>query len=166
MTKKIAFGYKMGSGKDTCATFLCDKYGGKILAFADPLYDLLHIAQLKCGFPHIKDRKFLQFIGTEWARGIDDMVWVKQFLKSASVISDAPIYCSDLRFINEAEALKENGWTLVKIMRNETENRVGTGDALHCSETELDKFDNWDYVIENNGSLEELYEKINEIYRS
>lgn len=56
----IAFCGGMGIGKNTCVDYLIDKYGGVRLAFTDPLYDIKHYAQTICGFPHEKDRKFLQ----------------------------------------------------------------------------------------------------------
>ena len=62
---KIAFGYKMGAGKDTAVDYLKQKYGGTHLSFAGPIYTILENAQHICGFPVEKDRQFLQFIGTE-----------------------------------------------------------------------------------------------------
>jgi len=34
---------------------------------------------------------------------------------------------------------------------------------LHESETALDNWTDWDYVIDNNGTLEELVEKVKQI---
>ena len=39
---KIAFGYKMGVGKDTACQYLRSKYKGQIIGFADTLYNILH----------------------------------------------------------------------------------------------------------------------------
>ena len=47
---RIAFGCKMGSGKDTAVSYLISKYGGKRLAFADPIYKIQNYAQQLCGF--------------------------------------------------------------------------------------------------------------------
>jgi hypothetical protein len=73
---KIAFGYKRRVGKDTSCDCLVEKYGGIKLSFAEPLYKILNFAQDMCHFNKTKDRKFLQFIGTEWARTINNNVWV------------------------------------------------------------------------------------------
>ena len=62
---KIAFGYKMGVGKDEACSYLIKKYGGEKISFASPLYDIQHHAQRVCGFEEEKDRQFLQFIGTQ-----------------------------------------------------------------------------------------------------
>ncbi len=168
-TVKIAFGYKMGCGKDTCVTHLKRKYGGRSLAFADPIYDILHFAQDLCKFDRTKDRAFLQWIGTEWAQKRDPEVWVKLFLERAEELSKSQgfIYCSDLRFKHEFKALKANGWLCVKIRRSGVvKSRIGTGKADHVSETELDELPDsaWDAVIENNGSVYDLHVKMDEFF--
>lgn len=165
---KIAFGYKAGSGKDLSVKYLIKKYGGKKIAFSDPLYDILHYAQNICGFEIKKDRKFLQFIGTEWARSINPNVWIDLLINKTNK-DNSNIYCSDVRFINEFQSLKNNGWILVKINRNIDSlneiKRIDNGNINHISETELDNFDdhNWDYIIENNGTIKDLYNNLDYI---
>jgi hypothetical protein len=100
---KIAFGYKMG------VDYLIDEYGGKRISFAGPIYDILSYAQKVCGFIPEKDRKFLQFIGTDWARNKENNVWVRLALESALIDEMEHAYISDVRFPNELTALKENG---------------------------------------------------------
>jgi len=159
---KIAFGYKMRSGKDTSVNYLISKYGGEKISFSKPLYDILHYAQKVCNFPIEKDRKFLQWIGTDWAREKDNNIWINLAIKSIENI-DGNVYCSDVRFINEFKALKENGFIVIKIERNLTfTNKSSTN---HISENDLDKIENseWDYVIKNNGTLKELYRQIDDI---
>jgi hypothetical protein len=67
MQLKISFSGKAGSGKDVSVKYLIDKYGGKKF-FSKPIYDILYYAQNICGFKQEKDRKFLQWIGTEWVK--------------------------------------------------------------------------------------------------
>jgi len=167
---KIAFGYKMGSGKDISIKYLISNYGGKKISFSDPLYNILHYAQKICGFKFEKDRKFLQFIGTEWAREKDPDIWVKLALQTSNKIEinseSENIYCSDLRFLNEFQSLKNNGWILIKLVRNTVNNfRKGSGSTDHISENDLDKTSDsdWDYVIKNNDTLEELFLKLDKI---
>jgi len=163
---KVAFGYKISSGKDTCVDYLIQKYGGKKYSFSKYLYDILYYAQNVCKFDKNKDRKFLQWIGTDWGREIDKDVWVKLFLediKNDENNGNKNFFCSDVRFLNEFEALKKNGWICVKLVRNiENDERIGTGSQKHISEYELDSIsdDNWDYIINNNKSIEELKEKL------
>lgn len=161
---KIAFGYKCGSGKDECCDYLTREYGGNKLSFASPIYDILKYTQLSCNFDCIKDRKFLQFVG-EWARETDENVWVKILLKNSKRLRNN-IYISDLRRINEFNALKQDGWICIKINRNlseeETNKRLGNGYKNHDTEFQLDSYPDqmWDYIIENNETLEELYKKL------
>jgi hypothetical protein len=161
MTLKIAFGGIMGSGKDTCVDYLCRKYPEYTrISFAGALYDILHYAQEKCGFAKIKDRKFLQFIGTDWARNIDENVWINIVLnKNIKGIG----LLSDIRFPNEFKALKKDGWICIKVIRdNIAKNRAGNGNNNHESELSLNeiKDEDWDFIIDNNYTLEELYKKL------
>lgn len=144
----------MRTGKDTSAEYLKETYGGSILKFADPLYDILTYAQKTCGFNVEKDRAFLRYIGSEWARAKDKDVWVRYLLDH--VPDNGNVYVSDLRFVNEYKALKEHGWICVRIDRNTCER------DNHESEVDLDG-NIWDYIIENNGSLNDLYEELNKL---
>jgi len=164
---KIACSGKMGTGKDEASKYLSNKYGGVVISFAEPLYDILKYAQTVAGFPIEKDRKFLQFVGTDWARTIDENVWINKAIEKAPENGNA--FISDLRFINEFEALKENGWICIKLLRNvESQARAGTGSTSHISENSLDNVPNhnWDHIIENNGTLEEFYTKLDSIISS
>jgi hypothetical protein len=156
---KIAMTGKMGVGKDICIKYLINKYGGTKIAFSDYLYDILHYAQKVCGFKLQKDRKFLQFIGTDWGREKDDNVWINLTLKKIKK-TQGYIYISDCRFVNEFNALKNDDFIIIKIVRNKIDyNREGTGTRNHISETELDSIpnENFNYILENNSSLKILY---------
>ena len=163
---KIAFSGKMGSGKDTAVDYLINKINGTQISFAEPIYNIMNYAQNVAGFSLEKDRKFLQLVGTEWARNIDNNVWVNIALEKARKL-EGNVFVSDLRFINEFESLKDDGWVCVKLIRNTSNNskRAGTGSVSHISETILDTIPNnrWDYIIYNNGTLEKFYDQINTI---
>jgi hypothetical protein len=162
---KIAFGYGMRVGKDTAANYMMKQVGGKKLSFAHDLYDILHYAQDKCGFKKEKDRKFLQFIGTEWARSIDTNVWIKSVLDKSSGTGN--FYVSDLRFKNEFDALKANGWTCVKIIRNDNFVKdSSSSETSHISETELDSLSDheWDHIIVNNGT-DSYFDELRKLYK-
>jgi len=162
---KIAFGYKMGVGKDEACSYLIKKYGGEKISFASPLYDIQQYAQKVCGFEEEKDRQFLQFIGTEWARKRDPDVWLKMAIKNTN--SEGNFFLSDLRFPNELYGLKKEDWFCVNIVRQtDSEKRAGTGSLSHVSETALDniKSEEWDYLLKNDGSIEEFYEKLDSLY--
>lgn len=160
---RIAFGYQAQVGKDTAVAHLIEKYGGIKLSFAQPIYDILAFAQKTCGFQQSKDRKFLQWVGTEWGRSIDDNVWVNAVLRQIEENSDKNIYISDLRYPNEFETLRKAGFMLVKIVRPELDRvkTFGTGSVKHSSEIGLASDDvQWDSVITNDTDLSSFLTKI------
>lgn len=94
---------------------------------------------------------------------------------------------SDVRFPNEADEIKKRCGLLIKVNRNlkcdgcgeysavpkmggkvcrgkcEDEFMPYTESEKHVSEPALNGYKQWDYVIDNNGTLEELIEKVREI---
>lgn len=96
-------------------------------------------------------RELLQRLGTEAIRNnLHENAWVN------ALFADYNQYCNwvvtDVRFPNEAQQIKDNGGVIVRI------NRTGYGPINnHPSETALDDWD-FDYYIENNGTLEDLKE--------
>lgn len=164
---KIAFSGKISSGKDTSAEYLISQYGGQKHSFAAAIYDIMYYAQKVCGFSQEKDRKFLQMVGTEWGRSKDSDVWIKTAIRNTPLFGN--VFLTDLRFPNELYALKMNGWITVRIKRTtQGDTRLGSGSHTHASETALDDTPDseYDYVIENNGTLEELHGKLDELYDS
>lgn len=157
---KIAFGCQARVGKDTACEYLQRKYGGSILRFAAPLYDILHYAQDRCGFPRRKDVKFLQWIGTDWAREQNPNVWIDCLVRQVNDTDN--VFVPDLRFRNEFDALRARGFKCVRIIRSD---RPIDRAATHASEVELVDFDQsqWDAVIVNDGSIEDLYQKLDAI---
>lgn len=180
---RIVFTGKMRSGKDTAAEYLVDKYGGKILKFADPLYQMQVAIYKIAGLTPQKDRKLLQFLGTDWGRDKDPDLWVKIMERTLSIYNNneetqlkgeglfltPPInlFITDARFSNELDCMRYQNFALVRIIRNE-QDRVDAGatNLTHESETSLDEFSGFDYTIDNNGTLEEFLEKIDEIYHN
>lgn len=77
---------------------------------------------------------------------------------------------TDMRFPNELTAVKENGGITIRVNRFPTyvdaagiTHEITTpSESLHPSETALDNAQ-FDYTVENNGTLEELVEKVKEI---
>ncbi len=119
-------------------------------------------------------REFLQKLGTEAMRdGLHRNVWVNALFADytleektkASYLNPYPelVYpnwiITDVRFPNEAQAIKDRGGIIVRVNRGQQEMRYIQKAGLHPSETSLD---NWkfDEVIENNGTLEDLRKKV------
>jgi hypothetical protein len=123
-------------------------------------------------------RIFLQFIATDWARRLDPDVFVKKMyirlqqmnmmcpVLFSSKECETNLFISDVRFPNEFHMLRNNGFILVKINRDEAL-RVAAGAVSldHKSETLLDAYPDeaFDYVIDNNGTFKDFYFKIDEM---
>lgn len=99
------------------------------------------------------NREFLQYFGTEVGRNIDKDLWVKALMREyekssimylPSVIRDKGLWIvPDVRFPNEAEAIRKAGGVLWKIERE------GSGAGNHISEKLIDNI-RVDIIIENN----------------
>ena len=99
-------------------------------------------------------REILQFVGTELFRlQIDPDVWVKSVFRK-QYRDDDIILVADCRFPNEASYSRERG-LLIKVERNTPH----SGDQ-HLSETALDNYNDYHYIVENNGSFSDLREQL------
>jgi hypothetical protein len=86
-------------------------------------------------------------------RELDPGFWVTAAL---DVIADiwSPVVVSDVRYPNEAEALRTRGFKIVRIVRPDTAPLPG-GASAHDSETALDNYP-VDETLRNDESLAEL----------
>jgi len=96
-------------------------------------------------------RRFLQRLGSEGIRSIAPTFWVDTALRTIADTDD-PVVVTDVRFPNEANALRALGGTLVRIVRPGTD----TADA-HASETALDGYAE-DYRVNNAADVATLHE--------
>ena len=98
-------------------------------------------------------RQLLQVFGTECMRGIfGDKLWILSTIKD-----ECPIIISDLRFKVELEAIKNKGGKIIYIHRS------GCKPGNHATEKEIQEMlENFQYdtIILNNGSLEDLFNKL------
>jgi hypothetical protein len=65
---------------------------------------------------------------------------------------------TDMRFPNELKAIKDKGGISIRVNRHNHPNDINPN-TEHPSETALDN-EEFDYVIDNNGTIEELIEKV------
>lgn len=172
----ICMSGKAGSGKDTVAKILVEKYGFLRMALADPLRDIVQLVfcldhdsvwdrdlrELPLKFlPQWTVRKLLQYIGTEMFRtNILADIWIRNFLQRAEPFSNYII--TDVRFPNELDGAKEKfgGKILsVEVVRKGCE---GKNIGLPNHESERYKIPA-DIIIENDGTLEELNDKVEKL---
>lgn len=169
----IGISGKAGSGKDTLAFFIEERSEARILHFADPLkmavctmaglsYDDVYTQE---GKQHTIDwldgitvRELLQKVGTAVRNEIHPEFWIRRLLES-SKNSKATLLVPDVRFPNEADAIKNAGGFLIRLERN------GAGAGNHISETALDNYDKWDMVIQNNYDLDYLKDQAKNIIK-
>lgn len=155
---KIAFGHRKRVGKDTACDYIATKLTNVLrLSFAGPIYTIHDLVLKTLGRPIEKNRGLLRALG-QWGREEDPMIWIN-FLVQAAINHPGNVVVSDLRFLNEAEKLKEAGFILVKI------SRPGIEKDDDISETALSGYDGWDYKIKNDGDLEKFYDELDKLLK-
>lgn len=168
MIKVIGIYGKARSGKTTARRYI-EKYHVTPMSFATALKETVRelfgipADELYSDNKSARTRWILQFFGTECCRTIDPDVWVNKVneqIQELSTDGDHLIVIDDVRFLNEANMLKDK-WnaTLVKL--------IGPMDLVteeahkgHVSEVQMDNVpdDFYDAVYRNTGTLAELYQ--------
>ena len=98
-------------------------------------------------------RELLQKFGTAIRNEVSDDFWVKACLNNLEKDDDYLI--TDVRFKSEAKGIKDLEGIIVRV------NREGAGAGNHISEIDLDDY-SFDYVINNDGDMEDLLLKVKE----
>ena len=165
---------KKRSGKDTIADHLCEKHRFRKYSLALPMKiackeiflfddsqmwgDKKEVIDERYG---VTPRKILQVFGTELFQydiynHIPELenrfkLWHKENNITQSIV------LSDIRFPHESNVIKELGGILIKVERE-----TGLETDSHASELEMESIIP-DFVIDNNGTIEELKNKINKV---
>ena len=100
-------------------------------------------------------RELLQKVGQGLRDAIDPDLWIKALFANTEGWSNYII--ADVRYPNELEAIKERNGVLIRIDRN------GAGAGNHSSETALDDYNDWDLIIDNNSTKEDLFNVLKKI---
>lgn len=163
------------SGKDTVAQLIVDAVGGgtEVTSFAQPMksfcaevfgfdFDQLYGDKRDTPDPRwtrpdgtpLTPRYALQTLGTEWGRNCDPDIWVKAGLRRAANSPSDVVVFTDVRFLNEAKAIRKAGGELWRVRRGDQPQP-----HAHSSEAEI-----WSEAmgllatqeISNNGTLDDL----------
>jgi hypothetical protein len=149
---------------------LAAHYNGKIISFAAPL----KAAMLALGIPRRNvhgttaeksqaldmlggksARQFAQLFGTEFGRKmIADDLWLKLFEYAIWAADTEYVFCDDLRFLNEAKAIRKLGGTIIRV------SRPGYSPLRDAHASELEhlsiEVDHW---VDNTGDEMALFQK-------
>ncbi|MFE5621716.1 hypothetical protein ACFQ8S_06840 [Streptomyces virginiae] len=171
---------KARSGKDTVAKRLNERWGYSRVAFADPLKEMaldldpliptsptvwvrLSTLVRDTGWEYAKDtypevRRVLQRAGQGVRRHNEDF-WVDVAMDriASTESTGVPVVVTDVRYENEAFALLNRGFALIRVVRPGSGLTDGNGD--HESETALD-YVATTLTIGNNGTLQELRDTV------
>jgi len=99
-----------------------------------------------------KQRTLLQWWGAEYRRAQDPNYWVKRLAESIAKDNPKVALITDLRFPNEMQFVREQDGYTVRV------DRPDLPPATHISETALEDSTDWDYILDNSSSLEQLKE--------
>jgi len=169
------------SGKSTVAQILVEQ-GWRVIPFAGTLKRMTQLMLADLGqtpeeirhsmgagkeepcvlLPEITPREIMQRLGTDFGRRlIDSELWVRcwkgQTIRNLG--NGIPVIADDLRFPNEAAAVRGLGGLLIRVLRP---GGGSTAHILHASEGGLDEWD-FDHTIVNDGSLEDLQAQVLEL---
>lgn len=171
----IGFGHKAQTGKDTAGNYLVEWYGFTRVAFGDKLKEMCsfltgisfdqffgeakHIHNETWGMTH---REMAQRMGTDAIRnGFHTDSWIISTLADKNPNHNYVI--TDVRFLNEVDGIHEKGGDVVRIVRDTSGYDI---DRTHASETGLDDYHGWDYVIDNDKDYNWFRDQLDGIMRS
>ncbi len=162
MKRIIVISGKQYSGKDTLAKILLERLKDfRRIGIGDAI-KIEYGKQNNLSFEEIEKDKHLYrndliALGNK-GRSIDPDFWLKNLSGMDKII------VPDLRVIHEAEFFKERGAFLIRV-ESDLFHRSQRGvivNAQDLTETQLDDYQDWDVVVENNSDLEALNKKADE----
>ena len=170
MKKIYMLAGKARNGKDTTGMFIKNYYEEKGIktAILQISYPLKYYASLVLGWDgneETKPREFLQKLGTDVIRGqIDEKFLIKRLISDIRVLS---YFCdiivvTDVRMPLEFEEVEASFDNVKKVFvsRPNFESSLSSNEQKHITETALDSYNKYDYKIINDGTLDDLKEKV------
>ena len=163
MANIIGISGKARAGKDTLFA-IAEKDGYVRLSFAEELK-----SRVRRDFPFLTldhtdgalkevplemlnghtPRELMIDYGTHLFRKYDTDYWVKATVARLNALpSDAKVMFTDVRFVNEADAIKAAGGKLIRLERHpDRDSMVSNLTKMSTSETALDDYNGFDYVL-------------------
>lgn len=153
---------KARSGKNEISKIIERYYSNKkciTISFGYYIKDYVKRISDWDGSEETKPRELLQHLGIELVRNkIDKRLFIDRILQDIEIFSyfyDI-IVISDVRLLDEITILKENypDSTSIRVVRNNYENNLTEEQKNHLTETDLDNFNDFDYIVNNDDNLE------------
>lgn len=174
MSTFICVSGKAQNGKDTVASYLSkqltNKYGKSVLVthYADLLKYICKMYFNWDGNKDEKGRTLLQKVGTDIIREKQPDFWVNFIIEMVNFFPHTWDYViiPDARFPNELARISDSGYDMIhiKVQRTNFESNLTNEQKNHPSETSLDGT-SANYVIYNSGTLNDLYNNIDEVLK-
>lgn len=173
--KIIMLAGKARAGKDTTANFIKEygiKNNLKVINLQFSFYIKYYAKLISSwdGSEETKPRTLLQQLGTDIIRDkIDNYYFIKRIVDDIKVLNYFAdiITISDTRLPEELDTITNTYPNVYKINieRSDFNNNLNSKEVLHRTETSLDNYTNYNYIIDNDGTLEDLQNKINDILK-
>lgn len=159
---------KSGSGKGEIAKFIKEYYIYKLEDCAITSYSkyIKNFAKDLTdwdGSENNKPRDFMQKIGDE-IRRMDQYYFTSNMIKDINIMANyvKNVVVADVRMPEEIEEIRNNFDDVyaIYVVNNYAPSRLSVEQQAHITETALENYDDFDYIIANDGSLENLKDKI------
>jgi hypothetical protein len=127
------------------------------VSYIDCFYDLQFAVGTELPLRDIEfvsPRDLMQQIGMLVRENVDKDYWVKLLIKELQQV-DGNIAITDARMQNERDALKAIGGTLVLVKKPSVDSTDG-----HISENDLGNEEDYDLIINNDGTLSQLHHDV------
>ena len=175
MSQVLGLVGRIGSGKTTVSEYLQENYGVREHRFSQILMDILD----RLNLPH--ERANLQNLGKSLRAGLGEDVIVNAFKRDMEKDTSEILIVDGIRYENEVELLKEKNGVLLfvtatpEVRYERAVKRGEKGEAtitfeqfLESERAETEKHieaikESADYIIDNSGTTDELYKKVDEI---
>ena len=164
---------KAESGKDLLGSYMKTKYDFKgdsacILHITTPLYEYARNYFSWNGDMREKPREFLQEMGIEVIRNTlhKDTFLVDRLCEDVDILKHyfSTFIITDGRLVSEFNLLRERfpDIKIIHVIRDKYDNKLSEKERGHITETDMENYTNYDYVIKNT-TKEEMFKEADKI---